>query len=64
VALRASDPWLSGWAMLIVAYDMAMLASTFGAIPFIGQAGLEFWLLNAAVYAAGRQVISRPKRIR
>jgi hypothetical protein len=54
VALRSPDPWLAGWAKLIVAYDVAAVAITFNSTPFAGQAGLEFWLLNATIYAAGR----------
>jgi hypothetical protein len=54
IALRHPDPWLAGWAMLIVAYDVAAIAVTFNSTPFAGQAGLEFWLLNAALFAAAR----------
>lgn len=50
VALRSPDSWLAGWAALILAYDGSILALTFSYAPFIGQMGLEFWMLNAAVY--------------
>lgn len=63
VALYCPDPWLAGWAELIVAYDVAALAITFNATPFAGQTGLEFWLLNATVFAAGRTAgTPRPRR--
>jgi hypothetical protein len=52
VALRSEDSWLAGWAALILAYDGSVVALTFSYSPFIGQAGLEFWLLNAAIYTA------------
>jgi hypothetical protein len=54
VALRTPDQWLAGWAALITAYGLAVCATTFSYIPFIGQAGMEFWFLNAAVWTAGR----------
>jgi hypothetical protein len=59
VALRCPDPWLAGWARLIFAYDVAAVALTFNSVPFIGQPGLEFWLLNAALFAAGRTAGTR-----
>jgi hypothetical protein len=54
VALHHRDRWLAGWAMLIVAYDVGAIAVTFNSTPFIGQGGLEFWLLNATLFAAAR----------
>jgi hypothetical protein len=36
-------------AALIFAYDVGVLAGTFSYPVFIGQSGLEFWILNAAV---------------
>lgn len=58
VALRA-EPWLAGWATVILAYDVGAVAVTFNYSLFIGQGGLEFWLLNAAIFAAGRNAIRR-----
>ncbi len=37
---------------LISAYDVGVLAITFSSVPFIGSGGLDFWLLNAVLYAA------------
>jgi hypothetical protein len=54
VALRTPDRWLAGWAALLTAYGVAVFATTFSYVPFIGQAGMEFWFLNAAVWTAGR----------
>jgi len=58
VALRA-EPWLAGWATVILAYDIGAVAVTFNYPLFIGQGGLEFWLLNAAIFAAGRDAFRR-----
>lgn len=43
------DPGL--WAALIVAYNVAAFAMTFNYPLFISQGGLEFWLLNACLFA-------------
>jgi hypothetical protein len=40
------------WAMLVVAYDLGALMLTFTYPLFIGEHGLQFWLLNALVFAA------------
>ena len=50
IAKQTKDRWLSGWAALIAAYDVAVIGLTFSYAPFIGQVGLEFWLLNAALH--------------
>lgn len=42
------------WGGLMFAYGLGALALTFSYTVFIGQLGLEFWLLNAAFYAAAR----------
>jgi hypothetical protein len=49
---RTRDPWLAGWAALIAAYGVAVIGLTFSYAPFIGQPGMEFWFLNAALVAA------------
>lgn len=47
---RKSDLWL--WASIIFAYDVGSLALTFSYPLFIGQSGLEFWVLNAVLFNA------------
>jgi len=37
---------------MVFAYDVAALAMTFNYPLFIGPSGLEFWILNSALYAA------------
>ena len=54
VALRCRNPTVAGWAAVVTAYNLGVAAVTFSYVPFIGQMGLEFWLLNAAVVAAAR----------
>jgi hypothetical protein len=48
---RLPDP-LPVWAALILAYDVGAVALTFTYPLFIGQGGLEFWLLNAGLFSA------------
>lgn len=52
VMQTARDPLLVGWAALVVAFDVAVFCTTFSYVPFIGQPGLEFWLLNAVLFTA------------
>ena len=40
------------WASLIVAYDLGAIALTFSYPLFIGEFGLQFWLLNGMLFAA------------
>jgi len=58
VALKITfDPGnaqLSVFGALMVAYDISALADTFDYAFFISQRGLEFWLLNAILFAAAR----------
>lgn len=51
---------LAGWAMLILAYDVSIFMLTFSYIPFVGNVGMEFWMLNAMVFAVHNQMKSRP----
>jgi hypothetical protein len=42
--------WL--WGCIIFAYDLGAFALTFSYPFFMSQAGMEFWLLNAALFGA------------
>jgi hypothetical protein len=53
LALRRQDDgefWL--WGTIIFAYDLGAIALTFSYPFFMSQAGMEFWLLNAALFGA------------
>ncbi|CAN5170246.1 hypothetical protein BH11PLA2_BH11PLA2_26740 [soil metagenome] len=52
IAFRSRDNELAGWALLILAYDVSVIALTFSFVPFHSQGGLEFWLLNTMIFAA------------
>ena len=49
------------WASLIVAYDLGAIALTFSYPLFIGEFGLQFWLLNGLLFAACSREL-RPSR--
>jgi hypothetical protein len=46
---RGDELWM--WAALIMAHSLGALAGTFTSPFFISQGGMEFWLLNAALFA-------------
>lgn len=50
-ALDGSNGALGVIAAMIFAYDAGALAMTFNYPLFIGQSGLEFWILNACLFA-------------
>jgi hypothetical protein len=54
-----SDPTLSLWAAVILGYAVGTCALTFSYPVFVSQAGMEFWLLNATVFAAARWQVRR-----
>jgi hypothetical protein len=47
------------WACLISAYNVALFATTFSFVPFVAQSGMEFWMMNAIIYAANHSQQSR-----
>jgi hypothetical protein len=48
---------LSIWGAIVLAYSVGAVAGTFNYPVFIGQSGMEFWLLNAALFAAARKFL-------
>lgn len=52
IALDRSSGALGLMGAMVFAYDVGALAMTFNYPLFIGQSGLEFWILNACLYAA------------
>ena len=46
------DLWL--WAAVLLAYDIGAFANTFNYSCFLSQNGMEFWMLNAALFATAR----------
>ncbi|MGL6075798.1 MAG: hypothetical protein ACRC8S_16700 [Fimbriiglobus sp.] len=54
-AFRDHNHWLSSWALLILAQNIGTVALLFSYAPFVGQVGMEFWLLNALLYTVAFQ---------
>ncbi len=54
---------LSAWAGIVVGFDMGLIALTFNACPFSGTLGVDFWLLNAALFAAFAQTREAASRV-
>jgi len=59
-ALDRSVGQISMLGAIVCAYNIGVLATTFNSCPFIGSGGTEFWLLNAALYAAYRHARTSP----
>ncbi len=59
-----SDSALSLWGAVVVAYDVGAIALCFNYAVFIGNAGVEFWLINSALlcaaYRSQRALQARP----
>jgi hypothetical protein len=51
VALRCGG-LLGVLGAMVFAYDLGALAMTFNYPLFIGQSGLEFWIINGCLYGA------------
>jgi hypothetical protein len=62
LAGEARDLWV--WGAVLVGYDLGTLALTFDYPAFAGQAGLDFWLLNAVVVTACGRALARARRER
>ena len=60
-AAKRDAEWLTGWAMVIAGYNFGTIALLFSYSPFIGQTGLEFWLLNGLLFSASK-VAERSRR--
>jgi len=57
IALNRNIGDLYIWGGIVLAYSAGALATTFNYALFIGQGGMEFWLLNGLLFAAARTVI-------
>lgn len=53
IAIRHKLDDFALWGGLIFAYNIGALAITFNYPLFIGQGGMEFWLLNTSLFVAG-----------
>jgi hypothetical protein len=58
-----SAPELPVWATIVLAYGIGAFALTFSYPIFLSEPGMEFWLLNAAMFAAARHARSRSREL-
>jgi len=58
----AGKLWI--WGGVLLAYNLGAFAITFSYSFFVGQGGLEFWLLNAVLFGAAQTVRSQRSGIR
>jgi hypothetical protein len=56
----SSDDEFKLWSTVLFGYGIGVLATTFNGCPFEGTAGVDFWILNAAVFAANAQLRMTP----
>jgi hypothetical protein len=52
------------WGAVVLAHGIGALALTFSYPIFLSQAGMEFWLLNAALFAAARHARQHAARLK
>jgi hypothetical protein len=53
----AANVDLLAWAASLVGYSIGTIALTFSTAPFAGTGGMDFWLLNATLFAATSQMV-------
>jgi hypothetical protein len=53
---RQRQDELSFWSAVIFSYNIGIIMITFNYPVFISQMGMEFWLLNAALFVAANQM--------
>ena len=53
-------PELPFWGAVVLAHGMGALALTFSYPIFLSQPGMEFWMLNALLFAAARHARTTP----
>jgi hypothetical protein len=64
ILMKSKNEWLSGWAILIIAYNISIIGLSFSYVPFIGQTGMDFWLLNGMLFAVAENtaLINSPEK--
>jgi hypothetical protein len=59
----ASGEALQRWATVAFGYSVGIIALTFNAAVFQSALGIDFWLVNATVFAASRQIHGAMERV-
>jgi hypothetical protein len=61
IALSRAGGDLPVWGALVLAYSVGTLATIFTYPLFISQGGMEYWLINATLFAAARTIPAQPR---
>jgi hypothetical protein len=64
IALRGRDPDVSYWACAVFAVSLTLMALCLSSMPFIGPAGVQFWLIVTALSVADEQAAADARRAR
>lgn len=64
LSLSRIDPEMAIFAAVICAYDVGALATCFSYPFFGGQSGMEFWMINAVLFAVASRVQQNPEPTR
>jgi hypothetical protein len=64
LSLSRIDPEMAIFAAVICAYDVGALATCFSYPYFGSQSGMEFWMINAVLFAAATRVQQNPEPTR
>jgi hypothetical protein len=59
IAFQQRIDGLSFWGSVITAYNIGILMITFNYPVFMSQSGMEFWLLNTALFVASGQNLAK-----
>jgi hypothetical protein len=59
IALNTTDRDLAFWATVVLASNLAIVATCFSFMTFIAPIGIQFWLTSSALYAADLRVRNR-----
>lgn len=59
-AVSLRDPQIAVWGAMVVAFSIGAIADTFAGNFFMSQGGLDYWMLNGALYAGVISLKSRP----
>jgi hypothetical protein len=60
LALNSRSPELGSFAIFVFAYDIGIFAMTFDYAYFMSQDGIQFWLLNAMLFAVAVGLTQTP----
>jgi branched-subunit amino acid transport protein AzlD len=64
IACQQREDGLSFWSAVILSYNVGIVMITFNYPVFMSQTGMEFWLLNTAIFGAAFQSKSQIEKVK